>query len=316
MRGTEAPRPGARVDLRSPRGYYVDLSRSADPGGPTDAAGLPLARGPGAEETHSPVDVARFGLGNLEIYLRNGNGSRRERFEAAVRWLVENAEEIPGGFVGWPMPGVPAAYRASLASGWFSGAAHGACLSVLARASALLGLEGALETAARAVGGFTTPVEDGGFMREVGEGGHEGGLDSMMMIEEYPMAARPSVTLTGHVVALWGLFDYANVSGEVDAEVAFDRGVRGLAFELHRYDLGYWTRHDLDEHWRGIKLADLSAIVLQTLGLRVLAAMTTRQEFSDTADRWAAYASGHGNRWRARAAGVRFGLLNPGSRAL
>jgi len=301
---------GRHVDGNSPRGYYLDYSDRADPLGRRDEVGLPVASRTEAGAVYSPDEVARTALGNLEIYLANGSPLRRGRFEEGARWLMGNAEEIPGSFIGWPMPKVPGAFADQLPKGWFSGAAQAECLSVLVRASSLLRMPGALEAARRAVVGFATVVAEGGFLREIGDGGHEGGLDSLALFEEYPLTGRPSMVLSGHIRALWAIHDLSRLSRDGAMASLLDRGVRGLMFVLDRYDVGYWARYDLDETWRGINLASPQELVLLSLQLDSLGELTGVGDFSDAGRRFAGYAADSAGRRRALWGRFRFRLGN------
>jgi len=304
---------GRHIDLTSPRGYYLDYSRWADAAGPTDAAGLPVRLAGAAER--SPRHVARYALGNLELYLEGGSESRRNRFASAARWITDNMEFVPGSFGSWAMPDPPAAFRGDLEPGWFSGSAHAECVSVLVRASLLLSLSGAIEAAAEAFPAFRTPVAEGGLLREVGEAGHEGAVDSLAIVEEFPMADRASMVLLGHVRALWAIFDYARASRDDAARRLFDRCTSGLEFLLHRYDLGFWTRLDLDARWRGPRLSSPAGIAEQALSLRIVHQMTQRTAFSDAGARWSRYAESAGPRLRASVQRLAFRLANPGAPA-
>lgn len=303
---------GRHIDLTSPRGYYVDCSRWADPSGPVDGDGLPVGR---RGEPHVPGDVARYALGNLGIYLEGGNRSRRSRFERGARWIADNMELVPGSFGGWAMPEPPRAFAGHLESGWFSGAAHAECVSVLVRASLLLGLPGALEAARSAFPAFRTPVDDGGLLREIGEEGHEATVESLAIIEQYPMPDRPSMVLLGHVRAVWAIFDFWRATDDSAARRLLDRCVSGTEFILDMYDLGYWARGDLDSAWRGVRLSSATGIAEDALGLTILHEMTGRSAFGEAARRWRRYAASPRSRVRASFLRSAFRLTNPGAPA-
>lgn len=305
----EAPR-GSHIDLASPRGYYFDYSARVDYAGPTDALGIPMLTDERGHGVYSPPDVAQFAFGNLELYLNTGNERRRRLFEAAAAVLMRTAEEVPGSYIGWPMPVAPRALATKLGSGWFSGMAHGECVSVLVRADSLFRVEGALDCASRAMGGFHLTVEDGGFLREVGSPGQEGGLESLAFIEEYPMLDRPSLVLNGHVHAMWGVYDHWKVAHDHASEVLFDRCLRGLRFLLDRYDLGYWTRYDLDERWRGANPSSPIYHRIHIAQMEVLHRMTGDEELLAAARRWDSYAGSPWKRLKAYWRKVRFKVLN------
>jgi hypothetical protein len=313
----QEPIGGKYIDLTSPRGYYLDYSALADAAGSHDEAGLPVTGRRSGHVIYSPSVLARYALGNLELYLGSGSSGRRARFEAAARWMIDHAEEIPGGHCGWPMPEVPAPYRRELPSGWFSGSAHAECVSCLVRASLLIGLDEALDTAGRAMGGFSSTVDDGGFLRETGEGGQEGGLESLAFFEEFPMPGRTSMALDGHIRALWAIFDYSKATAEAAGSGGlFARGAEALAFVLERYDIGFWSSCDLDQRWRGTRLAGEGELRLHAFQLELLARMSGLGLFRDVAARWNEYAESSAARRKARWLRLWFRLLNPGSRGL
>jgi len=282
--------------------------------GPVDDHGLPMTTTP-VGLRYSPAVLAKYGLGSLELYLRTGNPIRRAAVETVARWLIDNNEEIPCGFLGWPMPTVPRAYARDLPEHWFSGEAHAECISLLARASALLGVDGAEETIRRAVGGLWTPVDDGGLARELGEGGAEGGLESALFVERFPMENRPSLVLGAHLRAMTALRDAA-LPGSVEP----DEGVRatlrrmddGLSRVLDAYDTGYWSRCDLDQRWRGILLASPMRHGEHVLQLEQHARLSGNELAATTAARWGSYAVHARSRRRARWERLRFRTANRG----
>lgn len=306
---TETP-VGRHVDLTSPRGYYLDYSRRADYPGRLDPHGVPVFGFEGGRAVYDPVDVSQFALGNLELYLATGSPERRDRFEAAADLLMRELEEVPGSFVGWPMAPGPRAYARELGSGWFSGMAHGECISVLVRAGTLFHLGGALDAARRAMGGFQVTVEDGGFLREIGDPGQESGLDSLAFIEEYPMTDRPSMVLSGHVHAMWGVFDYMTVTRDERAAALFDRCLRGLKSVLDGYDVGFWTRYDLDDGWPAVNLASPMYQWMHVRQMESLHRITGDDTFLDTARRWEAYALDRRSARKAYWAKMRFKVIN------
>lgn len=298
--------------MTSPRGYYLDLARWSDPRGPVDADGLPVSRVDG--ETHDPGEVARYALGNIELYLERGSESRRDRIERAAVWLANHMEFVPGSFGGWAMPDPPRALGGELAPGWFSGAVQGECVSVLVRASLLLGVPRALEAAREAFPAFRTPVDEGGFLREVGEKGHhEGAIESLAFIEQYAMPERPSMDLLGHVRAVWGILDYRQATDDDEARRLLERCVSGTEFVLDRYDLGYWTRRDLDTAWRGARLPSPAGILDEAVALEIIYEMTGRDAFAEAARRRRGYGASARRRLRASLLRAAFRLGNRGA---
>jgi len=284
-------RRGRHVDPRAPRGYYIDYSELADPRGPLDAEGLP--RLPSAVDglAHSALDLARFALGNLEIYLDNGSLERRERFRLAVERLVAAMERVPASFGGWALPPGPRAYRSQLPTARFAAGTQGECLSALVRAWTLLNLEEAGEAAAAAFAAFTAPVDDGGLMREVGDASGDAGTESPIFLEEYPIAERVVMDLSGHCRGALGIYDYWKASGDVLAGPHLRRSIAGLEFVLDMYDLGYWTRDDLDARRRGGSVSSIASLREHVLHLSSLSELAGSVPLGEAARGWAGYLS-------------------------
>ncbi len=303
-------KPGRHVDLSSPRGYYLDYSHMAGAGPACDASGVPVVRVRGGGEVCSPPLVARTALGSLEVYFDNGNPAHRDRFRNLASWLVDNMEVLPGSFGGWSMPEVPRALRGELSRGWFSASAHAECIAVLVRADSLLRQDGAIEAARRAMGAFYTSIEDGGFLREIGEAGDEGGGESLAFIEEFPVPEAPRMVLGSHIKSVWAIYDYLNVDDDPGARILLNRCVNGLAFVLDRFDLGYWTGASLS----GLRMRPASSERHGThvLMMDILHRMTDRDEFADAAARWGGYARNSRNRARAKLERARASLAGAG----
>ena len=54
-----------------------------------------------------------------------------------------------------------------------------------------------------------------------------------------------------------------------------DSAIRAAIRSLDRYDIGYWTRADLDSSWRGARLSSQKGLSEQSLALAVLASCQT-----------------------------------------
>jgi hypothetical protein len=301
---------GKHADVTSPRGYYLDYSHIAASDLSCDDRGVPVVRVKGGEEVRSPTLAARAALGHLELYLESGNPEQRERFRRLSQWLVDSMEILPGSFGGWSMPEVPRAFRRELPQGWFSASTHAECVAVLVRGAALLRLSGALDAARRACGAFHTTVEDGGFLREIGEAGDEGGVESLAFIEEFPIPDAPRMVLASHVRAIWAMVDYLNVGEDPRAGALLERCVGGLVFTLDRFDLGYWTCGHLGG--RRIRPASYERHCTHILMMQTLHRMTGEEAFEAAAQRWRSYAEDSRNRARASLERARAAIANVG----
>ena len=303
---------GRHIDLSSPRGYYFDYSGLAESVAECDEKGVPAVRVKGGALVCSPPLAARTALGNLELYLENGNAARRDRFELLSRRLIDSMEVLPGSFGGWSMPEVPRAFRGDLPQGWFSASAHAECISVLVRAASLLHQKGALVAAKRAMGAFYASVDDGGFLREIGEAGDAGVVASLAFIEEYPLPSAPRMALASHARSIWAMHDYLSVEEDPGARILLNRCVDGLLFVLDRFDLGYWTCAYLEGQRR--RPASAGRHGTHVLVMDVLARMTGFAGFAEAGARWRDYAQDSRKRARAKLERARAALVDAGSR--
>lgn len=310
-----AGRAGRHADFSSPRGYYLDYTRAAA-GGPVDDHGIPLVRLRSGNLAHSPRVIARAALGSLERYLGSGARAEREQYETLVRWLVDNMEIVPGSFGGWSMPEPPAGLERELPPGWFSASAHAECICALVRSAVLFQDRDSRTAAERALGGLRTSVEDGGFLREVGEAGEEGGLESLAFVDDYPVPGTPIMPLAAHVRGLWAIFDSWHSSDDASVWKLFERCVGGLVFMLDRFDLGYWTAVDLDSRRRSRRPASRERHETHVVMMEVLSRMTPDERIAEAGSRWRRYLDDPRNARRAWLERARTAVVNTGTKAV
>ena len=167
----------------------------------------------------NPVTVAQWGLSN---YSRGDVGP----LFTAADWLVDH--QRPDGTWAYDFDWRVASADDSLKAPWISGLAQGQALSVLARAHRLTGDERYLVTGRAALRPYSLPVEDGGVVRQ---------WTGLPFYEEYP-TARPSLVLNGILFQLVGLHEWADETGDLDAESLWAAGEATAAQVIERYDLG------------------------------------------------------------------------------
>ena len=213
--------------------YIVDCTGDIDyPPGPLSSKGLLLFPvEAGRRHIFHPIAMAQYALGAHDLHLLGKEGPWRERFLLHADWF-DAVPATPAGSVVWKNPHPNVHYR--LRTGWHSALAQGQGISVLARAYNLTKEWRYIETAIQALG----PLD-----LEVGEVfGARRTLPGGCWYEEYPTLP-PSFVLNGFLFTLAGLLDLA--PHDHHALDLFDKGLRGLAFMLPRFDTGYWSRYDL-----------------------------------------------------------------------
>jgi heparosan-N-sulfate-glucuronate 5-epimerase len=273
---------GTRFDSSGARGYYIDMSVKAD---------TPHWYG---ESAHLHVVATQWALGCFERYVA-GDGeawlaAATERAQALIDEQQADGPQV-GGFV----HGEPLAHTFALRAPWLSAMAQGEAASLFVRVFKETGEERFAEAARRAL--LPMGVDSSA-------GGVRAWLDGRAFPEEYP-SQPPSFVLNGAIFALWGIHDVGAALGDAEAGAAFDEAVDMLAQNLHRWDVGYWSRYDLYPH----PVLDVTSSFYHDLHVNQLRAMhrlVGRGEFAEMADRWAAYAT---SAWCRRRAFVRKSLF-------
>jgi heparosan-N-sulfate-glucuronate 5-epimerase len=283
---------GPHIEPGSANGYYIDFRIKADaPSWPPDW--LP----PRPQQLH--VDVIQWGLGCYEHYLA---GAGDEWLAAARDCGVHMVEiqELDGPARGGWLHTHPYRHTFPLKPRWISAMAQGEGASLLVRLHRSTGEERFAERARLAL----EPLE-----RRYAEGGVAAPLDGRPFPQEYPTDP-PSHVLNGAIFAILGWYDVAVALGEQPAMRRFEDAVDTLAANVHRWDLGYWSRYDLFPH-PVVNIASSSYHALHVNQLRALGEVAPRPELERTAERFSAYAESRFNRRRAFARKALFRLVVP-----
>jgi len=218
--------------------YYIHMEPWE---GSFDSDGIPLVDyGGEIGLQYNPVTISQHALANWALYLKTSKSKYRETFMKQADWLIEHLVLGEGrGFYVWEyhFDFVPREMKAP----WISAMAQGQGISVLLRAYELTEEEKYLEAAEAALEAFEIPIGEGGVMHADEKG--------FVWYEEYPGQPPPHV-LNGFIFALFGLNDFYKATASEKALRLFDEGIETLEANLHRYDIGYWSAHDLTEKTR------------------------------------------------------------------
>ena len=277
----------ARVDKLG--AYYMTFAGKADYAGPYDSAGIPLLdyRGKIGMQ-YNPIAIAQYGLGNYNLFCRNGDESRRQKFFRAAEWLCSRLEKNRYGLSVWNHH-FDWEYRDTLRKPWYSALAQGQGISVLVRAHKESEEARYLEAAQLALSSFFTSVADGGVVFTDDKGD--------LWFEEY-VVSPPTHILNGFIWAAWGVYDYFLTTGKQSVHELFTRAVQTLLRNLDRYDLGFWSLYEQS----GTRLPMVASPFyhqLHIVQLRVMHRLTGEDGFADIADRWESYGRSRGKRTRA-----------------
>ncbi len=295
--------PEVNPNLRSDElgEYYMPFITKANYAGPIDSDGVPQLDYRGAlGPQYNPIAIARYGLGNYNLYVREGSVDRKRRFLVVADWLVKNLEMNRGGFRVWNHH-FDWDYRTRLVAPWYSGLAQGQGISVLVRAWNVTGRGEYLTAARDALESFLHDVKDGGVSYTDAEGN--------LWFEEYVVHPHPPThILNGFMWANWGVYDYWLATKDERARDLFRTAVKTIEENLPRFDTGYWSLYE-QSGTRMKMLASHFYHRLHIVQLRVLNAITGEKVFGDYAERWERYTESAINRRRAWAYKAVFKLL-------
>ncbi len=267
----------------------MQFAEKADYKGVYDEAGIPLLDYHGKIGVqYNPIAIAQYGLGNYNLFRRNGDPARRQKFFLTADWLCSHLEANAHGLAVWNHH-FDWEYRETLKAPWFSALAQGQGISVLVRARKESGDSRYLEAAQRALASFYKPVAEGGvaFTDDRGD----------LWFEEY-IVSPPTHILNGFIWASWGVYDYFLATRDSSAQDLFSRAVQTLLRNLDRYDLGFWSLYEL----AGTRLPMVASAFyhrLHIVQLRVMHRLTRESEFARVADWWENYTRSASNRTRA-----------------
>jgi hypothetical protein len=182
-----------------------------------------------------------------------------------------------------------------------SAMAQGQCASVLVRLHQETGEDAYAEGALRALEPLYVPSADGGTRAD---------LDGSPWLEEYPTQP-PSYVLNGGLFAIWGLYDVAVGLGDDRARRELDACVDGFARNVHRWDLGWWSRYDLFPHPFLPNVASIAYHALHTNQLRAMQTIAPRPEVAAVLANFERYGSSRVAQARGFAAKSLFRLAVP-----
>lgn len=279
---------GRNVDPGQVRGYHLDMRvKALEPRWPAPEVG---------NLDHAlTVTVCQWGLGAMEHWLEDGD----DRWLAAAVAVGDHlcASQREDG--GWPHL-EPYPHTFDLQPPWLSAMGQGEGASLLVRLYVQTGEERFGRAAEAAIRPLFKSTSEGGLRARLGTG---------WFLEEYPTAT-PSCVLNGGIFALWGLYDAGVGLGANDAAAAFGEGVSNLTENLHRWDLGWWTRYDLYPH-RLVNVASIAYQELHADQLTATAAISGRVELDEAARRFRGQLRSRPRRGAALARKVAFRLAVP-----
>jgi hypothetical protein len=213
---------GFKIREVSPR-YYDAEQRSVDLGDPSktlDGGGAVIAKDPatGAPQFHA-VSAAQYGLFALAAYDRDGNAEYLRRATGNAQALIDNAEERDGA-LWFPYPfdfALGGEEANTIRAPWYSGMAQGQALSLFVRMYEHDGDQKWRDAAENTFNSYFVEKRDDGPWFTLVHDGH-------LWFEEYAGNTDPLLVINGHNFALFGLYDYFQLTHDERAEKFFDGG--------------------------------------------------------------------------------------------
>ena len=236
-------RPGVDAYSANPHAFGFTTT----PGRPQVVRDGHVRRIVGGRTLLDPDGSLRYALAALALHSNEGGNTWLERARTAVREVI--AQQDGAGIVHHGVPQVDATGN-PLPKGWVSARTQGVLLSALSRLYAatgsthwrtaadqvfdsLLRVRGSTDDEGHPYLPWLSFIDEGGFL----------------WFEQYPQGATPSMTSTGHLFAVIGVYDYAAISEGIRRRTALDvfdaSATTGQHYvPLLRYEnAAAWTSH-------------------------------------------------------------------------
>jgi len=196
-----------------------------------DNDGVLLTKIPYTENyEYSLESIAAFALKNMEEYM---DFDCRKKVLNQVDWLVRNSKEGV-----WQQNYKIPYYELKIP--WVDGMGQGLAISALIRAYQLTSNQEYLTVAKQAFSPFEKKIKEGGNLF----------IDKRKKtwIEECPSIPPPHI-LSGFIYALFGIYDLYKIKLHKSACKIWYEGIETLERNIERYDLGFWSRHNLIDEY-------------------------------------------------------------------
>lgn len=243
-----------------------------------DKEGIPMyQKGKGKPMYNHPVRLAHHSINFLESYHMTKDYRYVKEAEKYAQRLVDIAVEQNGAMY-FPyefevyLHNLPTEY---LKPGWYSGMAQGQALSAFVRLYQETDDPKYLEWADKVFQSFRQPKSDGVpiWVSMVDDGYY--------WIEEYPME-KPTKVLNGFIFAIYGLYDYYQLTGKEEAKVLLLASLTTIYDHIEKY------RNKDDASFYGLKLDHRSVHyhLVHIEQLKALHDITGEQYFLDMSEQF------------------------------
>ena len=223
---------------------------------------------------HYPIFIARYSLGNLEMYLNTGNEKYKAIFFNQVDWLLKNLV-TKDDFAVWEHHYKFPFYEFKKIP-WVHGLGQGLGMTALLKAYQVTGKKDYLKASEKVFNSFKIDIPDGG-IRFIDENGS-------IWLEEYALLPPPHV-LNGFITILFSIHEFHKVTGNEKALDLWNKGIKTLKLNLGKYEAGYWSFYDLLRKYPSPK----NYHTMHIWQLNVLYELTKEEIFQSYAKKWEKY---------------------------
>lgn len=205
-------------------GYYNDLTEKVLKDQNKIDSYIPKLRLESGEEIFFSIAIFQYGLGSYDLYLLEKEDVFLKKFKLMVDWALDNQEKN----------GAWNTFFYIYPEASYSAMAQGEGTSLLIRAYREFGDEKYLLAAKKAIDFMLISIEDGGTTLY---------KENDIVFKEF---THKSTVFNGWVFALFGLYDYIQISNDLKAKEVLDRTLLSLETQLVEFDNGYWSMYNTE----------------------------------------------------------------------
>ena len=227
-------------------GYYNDLTEKVTKDAETlEKQCLPPSYTDDGKLVIFATTILQYGLGAYDLVLQTKDEKYIAQFKRCVDWAFES-QDVNGGWDISAFAGKNSVYGAM---------AQGEGASLLLRANKYYNDERYFLAAKKAIDLMLTPLEEGGISKYA--------ENELFLMEFMDL---PCV-LNGWIFALFGLYDLTVVCEEEKYKDALQLTLNTLEKHLSDFDLGYWSKYDIEKmitspFYHKLHIAQLKALIM------------------------------------------------------
>ncbi|MHA1677510.1 MAG: D-glucuronyl C5-epimerase family protein [Promethearchaeota archaeon] len=185
----------------------------------------------GKKAIYFPITIIQYALSNYSKFIKTRNIKYKKSFLKHAEWLKNNLTYI-GNYAyfkhTWKMNIV--GYKFKKPYDWASCMPQGMVISVFIRAYSITKERRYLELCKKLINSFEVDYRKKGGILEIDKQGNYWYL-------EFPAKIKHARVLNGMIFALLGLYEYWKYTKDKKAKYLFDKGVKTLKENIHKFNL-------------------------------------------------------------------------------